>query len=125
VLLTVAGLHVPVMLFVDVFGNAGTVPPAHILNVVPKLNVGVIFGATVTVNVVGLAHTPGFGVNVYTPEFWLSTAAGLHVPATPFVDVLGKFGTVTPAHILNEVPNEKLGVVRAVTVILIVTGKPH
>lgn len=55
-LLTVAGLHVPVMLFDEVFGKAGTVPPAQILNVVPKLNVGVMFGATVTVNVVGNAH---------------------------------------------------------------------
>jgi hypothetical protein len=41
---------------VDVVDNAGTVPPAHILNEVPKLNVGAMFGATVTVNVVGNAH---------------------------------------------------------------------
>ena len=119
------GLHVPVILLVDVFGKAGTVPPAHMLNVVPKLKVGVMFGATVTVKVVGFAHTPGSGVKVYTPEFWLSTVAGLHVPATPFDDVFGKFGTDPPAHIFNEVPNEKLGVVRGVTLILIVTVKPH
>ena len=124
-LLTVAGLHVPVMLFVDVLVKGGTVPPSQILNVVPKLNVGVMFGATVTVKVVGLAHSPGLGVNVYTPEFWLSTVAGLHVPATPFDDVFGKFGTVPSAQIFNDVPKLKLGVVRGVTVILIVTGKPH
>ncbi len=64
VLLTGAGLQVPVMLLVDVVGNAGTVPPLQILNVVPKLNVGVIFGLTVTVNVVGNAHCPAVGVNV-------------------------------------------------------------
>jgi hypothetical protein len=55
---------VPVILLVDVLGNAGTVPPAHILNVVPKLNVGVMFGATVTLNVVGNAHWLAVGVNV-------------------------------------------------------------
>jgi hypothetical protein len=64
VLLTVAGLHVPVMLLVDVVGNAGTVPPEQMLSVAPKLNVGVMFGATVTVNVVGNAHWPAVGVNM-------------------------------------------------------------
>ena len=58
------GLHVPVILLVDVFGKAGTVPPAHMLNVVPKLKVGVMFGATVTVKVVGKAHCPAVGVKV-------------------------------------------------------------
>ena len=56
-------------MFVDVVGKAGTVPPEHILNEVPKLNVGVMFGATVTLNVAGNAHCPAVGVNVYTPEF--------------------------------------------------------
>ena len=56
VLLTVAELHVPVIPLSDVFGNAGTVPPSQIVNVVPKLKVGVIFGFTVTVNVVVVAH---------------------------------------------------------------------
>jgi hypothetical protein len=64
VLLTVDGLHVPVMLLVDVAGNVGTDPPLHTLNVVPKLNVGVIFGFTVTVNVVVVAHWPAAGVKV-------------------------------------------------------------
>ena len=125
VLPTVEGLHVPVILFVDVVGKAGTASPEQILSVVPKLNVGVMFGATVTVNVVGLAHTPGLGVNVYTPEFWLSTVAALHVPATPFVDVFGNAGTAPPAHMLNDVPKLNVGVVRGVTVIFIVTGNAH
>jgi hypothetical protein len=64
VLLTAAGLHVPVILLVDVVGNVGTIPPEQIVNVVPKLNVGVMLGATVTVNVVGNAHCPAVGVNV-------------------------------------------------------------
>jgi hypothetical protein len=41
---------------VDVPGKVGTEPPLHILNEVPKLNVGVIFALTVTVNVAVVAH---------------------------------------------------------------------
>ena len=48
----------------DVLSNAGTVPPAQIVSDVPKLNVGVIFGFTITVNVVGVAHNPAVGVKV-------------------------------------------------------------
>ena len=48
----------------DVLSNAGTVPPAQIVSAVPKLNVGVIFGSTVTVNVVVVAHNPAVGVKV-------------------------------------------------------------
>ena len=61
---TVDGLHVPVMLLPDVVGSAGTVPPEHTVSVVPKLNVGVMFGFTVTVKVAGKAQTPAAGVNV-------------------------------------------------------------
>ena len=53
---TTEGLHVPFIPFVDVFGNNGTDPPAQIVNDVPKLNVGVVFGLTVTVNDVDTAH---------------------------------------------------------------------
>jgi hypothetical protein len=34
------------------------------VRLVPKLNVGVIFGLTVTANDVVVAHCPGVGVNV-------------------------------------------------------------
>ena len=51
-----AGLHEPVMLFVDVAGNVGTVAPSQILSAVPKLKVGVTFGLTVTVNTKLTAH---------------------------------------------------------------------
>ncbi len=44
------------MLFVDVAGNEGTLAPAHIDNELPKLNTGVAFGSTVTLNVVIVAH---------------------------------------------------------------------
>jgi len=64
VLLTTDGLHVPVIPLLDVVVNNGTVPPGDIVSVVPKLKVGVMFGFTVTVNVVVVAQSPAVGVNV-------------------------------------------------------------
>ena len=61
---TVDGLHVPVIPLSDVAGNEGTVEPAQIIEVVPKLNVGVTIGFTVTFSVVVSAHCPPSGVNV-------------------------------------------------------------
>ncbi len=60
----VDGFQVPVMLFVEVTGNAGTDAPAQIASDEPKLNVGGTFELTVTVNVVVVAHFPAVGVNV-------------------------------------------------------------
>jgi hypothetical protein len=57
----IAGLHVPFIAFVD---NAGAAAPAHMLNEVPKLKVGVTIGLTVTVKLAGNAHWPAVGVNV-------------------------------------------------------------
>ena len=48
----------------DVVGKTGTVLPAQIVNDVPKLNVGVMFGLTVTVKLVLVTHWPGAPVNV-------------------------------------------------------------
>ena len=59
-----AGLHVPVMPFVDGDVNVGTVPPLQIVSDVPNANVGVMFGFTVTVKVAVVAHKPAVGVNV-------------------------------------------------------------
>ena len=98
------GFHVPVIPSVDVDGNTGTFAFAQADNDVPKGNVGVRFGLTVTVNVVVVAHNPAVGVNVYTPEFWLSTDAGLHVPVIPLVDVAGNAGAAAPAQIVVDVP---------------------
>ena len=66
---TVEGLQVPVIPFVDVVGRTGTIPPAQTVRFAPKVNVGVMFGLTVTVNVVAVAHWAAFGVNVYVAEF--------------------------------------------------------
>ena len=54
VLLTVAGLQVPVMPFSEVKGKTGAVAPEQIGGTAVK--VGVTFGLTVTVNVVVVAH---------------------------------------------------------------------
>ena len=60
----VDGLQVPVIPLSDVAGNATTLSPAHIVKVVPKLNVGVTLGSTVALNVIGTAHSLAAGVNV-------------------------------------------------------------
>jgi hypothetical protein len=62
VLLTVAGLHVPVIPLVEVVGNIGAVAPLHIGAIAAK--VGVPTGFTVTDNVVALAQSPTVGVKV-------------------------------------------------------------
>ena len=49
----------------DVVAKPGTVPPAQIVDEVPKLKVGVIFGVTVTENETDGEHDPAEGVNVY------------------------------------------------------------
>ena len=59
-----AGLQVPVMPLFEVFGKAGTLSPEQMLSEVPKLNIGVRLGDTVTVSVTGVAHWPLAGVNV-------------------------------------------------------------
>ena len=46
----------------DVVGNADRAAPEHIG--ATALNVGVMFGLTVIVNVVVVAHCPAVGVNV-------------------------------------------------------------
>ena len=58
VLLTVAGLQVPVIPFEEVAGKVTTEAPAQIVVLVPKEKVGTILGLTVTCNVVPNTH-PG------------------------------------------------------------------
>ena len=61
---TTEGLQVPAIPFVDTVVNVGTAEPAQIVELVPKMKVGVMFGLTVTVNVAVVAHGPASGVNV-------------------------------------------------------------
>jgi hypothetical protein len=57
-----AGDQAPVIPLVDVVGSADKVAPEQIG--ATALNVGVIFGLTVIVSVVVVAHCPAVGVNV-------------------------------------------------------------
>ena len=64
-LFTTDGFQTPVIPLSDVPGNAGTVPPAHIVKLLPKLNAGIKFGVTVTLNITGpVTHCPAPGVKV-------------------------------------------------------------
>ena len=49
--------------FVDVVDKIGTVPPAQIVRLVPKLNVGVMLGMITTLNDALSAHWPLKGTN--------------------------------------------------------------
>jgi hypothetical protein len=99
--------------------------PEQIVREVPKLNVGVRIGLTVTVNVFDAAHCPGFGVKVYTPEVVLLTIVGLHAPVIPFDDVGGKVGTTPPLQIVSELPKLNAGVIVGFTVTVNVAGTAH
>jgi hypothetical protein len=62
VLLTVAGLQLPVIPLIEVVGKVGDVAPSQMLCEVPKLNVGVRLGFTVTLNTSVVAQIPAEGV---------------------------------------------------------------
>ncbi len=62
VLLTVAGVQVPVMPFIEMSGRTGATAPEQIAGTGSK--VGVTFKLTVTVSVVVVAQSPAVGVNV-------------------------------------------------------------
>lgn len=59
-----AGLQVPAIPLLEVPGKVGTVLPAQMVSVLPKLNTGIVFGVTVTLRVVATAHCPAVGVKV-------------------------------------------------------------
>ncbi len=125
VLSIVAGLQVPVMPLEEVAGNAGTVPPLHIVEVVPKPKVGVTTGFTVTAKEAGIAHCPDAGVNVYVAEAVLLMVAGLQVPVIPLEEVAGKAGADPPLQIVIAVPKVKVGVIFVPTVTVNVTVAAH
>ena len=96
-MLTVAGLHVPIMPFVEEVGSTGAAVPLHIEAI--ALKVGVVEGLTVTVSIVPAAHWPAFGVNVYVAVTVLLTIAGLQLPIMPLVEVFGSMGAAVPLQI--------------------------
>ena len=96
VVLSRAGDQVPVIPLVDVVGKAASVAPAQIG--ATALKVGVMFGLTVMVRVVVVAHCPAVGVNVYVVVAVL-LSAGDHEPVIPLVEVVGNAASVPPAQI--------------------------
>jgi len=123
--LITAGFHVPTIPFVDVVGNAGRFAPIQTDVDKPKLKVGVKIGFTVTVNVAVVAQVPAVAVNEYVPLAVVLTTDGLHVPATPLLDVVGNVGAVPPEQILNVVPKLNVGVTFGVTVTVKVVVVAH
>jgi hypothetical protein len=121
VLLTVAGLHVPVMPLFDVVGKTGAVLPLHIAAI--AVNVGVTFGVTVTVKLAEAIQVPELALKTYVPLAVLLTVAGFQVPVIPFVDVVGKTGAVAPLQIADIAA--KVGVVEGFTVTVIVSEVAH
>lgn len=89
-----AGLHVPVIPLVDVVGNPGAVAFWHKAPI--GANVGVTSVETTIFIVIVVPHCEAGGVNVYVvvPTVAVFIVAGLHVPVTPFVDVVGNTGGV-------------------------------
>ena len=61
-MLIVAGLHVPAMPLLEVAGRVGAAVPEHKAGM--AVNVGVMFGVTVTLRLVVAAHWPAAGVKV-------------------------------------------------------------
>jgi hypothetical protein len=85
VVLLTAGDQVPVILLVDVVGSVNVPPLQMAANWV---NVGVMFGLTVTLIVAVVAQTPTAGVKVYVVVVVLFTA-GDQVPLIPFNEAVG------------------------------------
>jgi hypothetical protein len=118
VLLLIAGVQVPGIAFVDVVGNV-KVPPAQIGAI--WVNVGVLVAVTFTVNVAVVAHGFPVGVNVYVVVVLLFIA-GVHVPVTPFVDVVGNVN-VPPIQI--GAIGAKVGVILGFTATVNVAVEAH
>jgi len=84
------------MPLLDVVGSAVSVAPEQIG--ATAVNVGVMFGLTVMVNVVVVAHCPAVGVNVYVVVAVLFNA-GAQLPVIPLLDVVGSAVSVAPEQI--------------------------
>jgi hypothetical protein len=116
--LLIAGDHVPVIALFAVVGRVN-VPPLQIG--ATCVNVGVMFGSTVTDIVAVVAHCPAVGVNVYVVVAVL-LIAGDHDPVNPFVAVVGSVN-VPPLHI--GVTWVNVGVTGAPTLTVIVAVVAH
>ena len=115
-----AGAQVPVIPLLEVVGNAVSVAPEHIG--ATAVNVGVMFGLTVIVNVVVVAHWPADGVNVYVVVAVLFNA-GAQVPVIPLLEVVGNADKVAPEQIGATTVN--VGVIFGLTVMVNVAVVAH
>jgi hypothetical protein len=113
IVLSNAGDQVPVIPSIDVVGNADRLAPEQIG--ATAVNVGVIFGLTVIVNVAVVAHWPAVGVKVYVVVAVLSNA-GDQVPVMPLFDVVGNADKLAPEQIGDTAVN--VGVTFGLTVIV-------
>jgi Flp pilus assembly pilin Flp len=117
-----AGDQVPVIPLFDVIGNADKLAPEQIG--ATAVNVGVILGLTVIVNVVVavVVHCPASGVKVYVVVVVLSNA-GDQVPVIPLFDVIGNAAKLAPEQIGATAVN--VGVIFGLTVIVNVAVVAH
>jgi hypothetical protein len=120
VVLSNAGAHVPVYPLVEVVGKADKVPPEQIGATV--VNVGVIFGLTVIVKFLVVAHCPAVGVKVYVVVAVLFIA-GAQVPVKPLLEVVGKADNESPEQI--GATGVKVGVIFGLTVMVKVVVVAH
>ena len=92
VVLSRAGVHVPVMPLFDIVGRGASEAPEHIG--ATALKVGVMLGLTVIVNVVVTAHCPAAGVNIYVvkPIAAVLIVVGFQVPVIPLFEAVGRSG---------------------------------
>ena len=108
------------MPLVDVVGSAASAAPEQIA--ATGLNVGVMFGSTIIVNVVVVAHCPAVGVKVYSVVAVLFNA-GLQLPLMPLLDVVGKAANAAPEQIAATGVN--VGVTFGLTMIVKVVVVAH
>jgi hypothetical protein len=120
VVLSKAGAQAPVIPLLEVVGSADKVAPEHIG--ATAVNVGVILGLTVIVNVVVVAHCPAVGVKVYV-VVWVLSTAGAQVPVMPLLVVVGSGVNVAPEQIGATAVN--VGVTLGLTVIVNVVVVAH
>ena len=86
------------------------------------MNVGIMFGFTVMVNVVVVAHCPAVGVNVYVVVAVLFNA-GDQVPVNPLLEVVGSAVSVAPEQM--GATDVNVGVMFGLTVIVKVVVVAH
>ena len=108
------------MPLLEVVGKAVKVAPEQIG--ATALKVGVMFGFTVIVNVVVVAHCPAVGVKVYVVVVVL-LSAGAQDPVMPLVEVVGKADKVAPEQI--GATALKAGVMFGLTVMVNVVVVAH